>query len=154
MSTLYTTLSHKLIINNICFALLFAKLTVLSISVKMPSSKSRSSRRKNRPDTPMPTSRHCGNCGNRHAAPTGKKCAVAAARAIQAEEVSNLCEDEIRQDLDNRASSSPVASPVQQQAVQEFTMPANISKSMDLLADNLVLLRKEMASLRSVVLVV
>ena len=100
----------------------------------------------------MPTSRHCTNCGNRHAAPTGKKCAVVAARLNDAQQDSNLCEAEIRLDLDNRTSSSPVGSPVQQQ--EEFTSQVNIPKSMNLLADNLVLLRKEMADLRSEVKVI
>ena len=115
----------------------------------MPASKSRYPRLKNRPDTPMPTSRHCDNCGNRHAAPTGKKCEVVAARSLQPEETSNLCEDEIQHDLGNRASSLPVSSPVQHKGKQDFTTPANIPGSMNLLADNLVLLRNEMSSMKS-----
>ena len=135
--------------NNTSFALFFATHTILNISVNMPGSKSRSCRRKNCPDTLMPTSRHCGNCGNWHAAPTGQKFAVVAACSLQSEETSNLCEDEFNHDLSNRASLSTVSSHVQQQAKQDFTTPANIHNSMNLFADNLVLLRKEMSSLRS-----
>ena len=81
----------------------------------MAGSKSRLVRRKVRPDTPMPATRHCTNCGNCHGIPTGKRCAVkAAARSITPDELSSnrlvapLCEDEIQADFENRASSSPV----------------------------------------------
>ena len=109
--------------------------TVLSVLVRCLLASLDPPDEKNRPDTPMPTSRHCGNCGNRHAAPTGKRCAVVVARSLQPEETSNLCEDEIQNDLGNHTSSSPLSSPVPLQGKQDFTTPANIPGSMNLLAE-------------------
>ena len=126
----------------------------------MAGSKTRSGRRKVRPDTPMPATRHCTNCGNRHGIPTGKRCAVkAAARSITPDDlpsnrlIAPLCEDEIQADLGNRASSSPVQ--VNSDSNRNGLISGNTNNpstgpgSLNFLADTMVILHKNMQSMQS-----
>lgn len=111
-------------------------------------------RGRRRPDTPMPTTRFCNNCNTRHGAPTGKKCAVAAARANLSDDTvgSNLgaplCEDEIQSDLGQRLSSSPVPAAVEGKKTSSIP-PSSGPGSLNFLADTMAILHKNMQSMQA-----